>query len=433
MPLDIVIGAQWGDEGKGRVVDLFSAQSDLVARYNGGDNAGHTVQVGEKTYKLHVIPSGIIHPNTTGVLGSGMVLNPQTMVEEMTMLRAAGVAIDPDRLWISDAVQLITPAHRLLDQAQDAALGQAQIGTTGRGIGPAYVDKAARRGLRAGEIADRESFTARVRAHFERVNDLLTGWHRQPGMDVDAEVDRYLGFTEQIGPYVRRIGPLVQNALKAGKPVLAEGAQGTLLDVEQGSYPFVTSSHTTSAGVFSGLGLGVQTVRRVIGVTKAFQTRVGAGPFPTELYGEAADLLRGTGTNPWDEFGTTTGRPRRVGWLDLVLLRYAHEVNGFSELFLTKLDVLSGLSEIEVCTAYRRDGQTLRSLDFSGDARLLERCEPVYETLPGWTEDLRNCRRWEDLPAAAQGYVRFIEAQTGLPVTHISVGPERSALIVREM
>lgn len=432
MPLDIVIGAQWGDEGKGRVVDLFSAQSDLVARYNGGDNAGHTVQVGEQTYKLHVIPSGIIHPNTTGVLGSGMVLNPQTMVEEMNMLRAAGVAIDPDRLWISDAVQLITPAHRLLDQAQDAALGRAQIGTTGRGIGPAYVDKAARRGLRAGEIADRASFTARVRDHFERVNELLTAWHRQPGMDVDAEVDRYLSFTEQIGPYVRRIGPLVQDALKAGKTVLAEGAQGTLLDVEQGTYPFVTSSHTTSAGVFSGLGLGVQPVRRVIGVTKAFQTRVGAGPFPTELDGEAADRLRGTGANPWDEFGTTTGRPRRVGWLDLVLLRYAHEVNGFTELFLTKLDVLSGLSEIQVCTTYRRNGQSLRTLDFSGDARLLERCKPVYETLSGWAEDLRACRRWEDLPAAAQGYVRFIEAQTGVPVTHISVGPERTALIVRE-
>ncbi|HZW02818.1 MAG TPA: adenylosuccinate synthase [Anaerolineaceae bacterium] len=431
MPLDIVIGAQWGDEGKGRVVDLFSQESDLVARYNGGDNAGHTVQVGQQTYKLHVIPSGIIHPETVGVLGSGMVLNPQTLVEEMTLLRAAGIEINPERLWISDAVQLITPAHRLLDQAQDAALGKGQIGTTGRGIGPAYVDKAARRGLRAGEILEPEYFAGRVRTHFEEVNRLLTGWYHYENLDVDAQVTAYLGFAEEIRPYIRRIGPLVQIALRAGKTVLAEGAQGTLLDVEQGSYPFVTSSHTTSSGVFSGLGLGVQPVRRVIGVTKAFQTRVGAGPMPTELDGEAAKVLRGTGANPWDEFGTTTGRPRRVGWLDLMLLKYAHEVNGFSELFLTKLDVLSGLEEIPVCVAYTRDGQTLHALDFSGDARLLSRCTPVYETLPGWSEELRACRRWEDLPSAAQDYVRFIEEHTGLPVTSISVGPERSALITR--
>ena len=266
--------------------------------------------------------------------------------------------ITPERLWISDAVQLITPAHRLLDRAQDAALGKAQIGTTGRGIGPAYVDKASRRGLRAGEILDAEFFANHVHAHFEEVNRLLTDWYHQPGMAVDALITEYLGFAEQMRPYIRRIGPLLQNALDEGKTILAEGAQGTLLDVEQGTYPFVTSSCTTSAGVFSGLGLGVQPVRKVVGVAKAFQTRVGAGPFPTELDGEMAHFLRGTGANPWDEYGTTTGRPRRVGWLDLVLLNYAREVNGFSELFLTKLDVLSGLKEIPVCTAYQRDGKT---------------------------------------------------------------------------
>jgi adenylosuccinate synthase len=431
MPLDIVIGAQWGDEGKGRAVDMLSENSDIVARYNGGDNAGHTVTVGKAVYKLHVIPSGIIHPNTLGVMGSGMVLNPQTLVEEIAMLREAAVVITPERLWISDAVQLITPAHRLLDRAQDAALGKAQIGTTGRGIGPAYVDKASRRGLRAGEILEPEFFASHVRSHFKEVNHLLTDWYHQPGMDVNGLVKEYLACAEQIRPFIRRVGPLLQTALNEGKTILAEAAQGTLLDVEQGTYPFVTSSCTTSAGFFSSLGLGVQAVRKVVGVAKAFQTRVGAGPLPTELDGEMALFLRGSGANPWDEYGTTTGRPRRVGWLDMMLLRYAHEVNGFSELFLTKLDVLSGLSEVPVCAAYQLNGRTIHTLDFSGDARLLAQCVPVYDTLPGWQEDLRECRAWQDLPAAAQSYVQYIEKQTGLPVQNISVGPERSALITR--
>ena len=432
MPLDIVIGAQWGDEGKGRVVDLLSEKSQLVARFNGGDNAGHTVTVGEKIYKLHVIPSGIIHPQTIGVMGSGMVLNPQTLIDEMRLLRDAGVTITPERLWISDAVQLITPAHRLLDRAQESALGKAQIGTTDRGIGPAYVDKVSRRGLRAGEILDTPAFTARVRDHFVEANKLLTGWYKQPAMDVDALTEEYLQLATQMRPYIRRIGPLVQAALKAGKTVLAEGAQGTLLDVEQGTYPFVTSSCTTSTGVFSGLGLGVQPVRSVVGVTKAFQTRVGAGPFPTECDGENALFLRGSGANPWDEYGTTTGRPRRVGWLDLVLLKYAHEVNGFSELFLTKLDVLSGLNEIPVCVAYERNGKKMETLDFSGDARLLAQCTPVYDTLPGWLEDLHACREWRELPKAAQGYVKFIESKSGVAVRTISIGPERLAMISRD-
>ena len=431
MPLDIVIGAQWGDEGKGRVVDLLSEKAHLVARYNGGDNAGHTVTVGEKIYKLHVIPSGIIHPNTTGVMGSGMVINPQTLVEEMRMLREADVTITPERLWISDAAQLITPAHRLLDRAQDAALGKAQIGTTGRGIGPAYVDKVSRRGLRVGETLDADAFSTRLRDHFTEVNRLLTGWYQQPGLSVETAVKEYLEYVREICLYIRRIGPMVQSALKEGKTVLAEGAQGTLLDIELGTYPFVTSSCTTSAGVFSGLGLGVQPVRRVVGVTKAFQTRVGAGPFPTELEDEMAQFLRGSGANPWDEYGTTTGRPRRVGWLDLVLLKYAHEANAFSELFLTKLDVLSGLKEIPVCVAYNRNGKTLATLDFSGDARLLAQCTPVYENLPGWQENLRTCRTWPDLPVAAQAYVQFIESKIGVPVQTISVGAERSAMISR--
>jgi adenylosuccinate synthase len=431
MPLDIVIGTQWGDEGKGRVIDFLSEKSDLVARYNGGDNAGHTVTVGSEIYKLHVIPSGIIHSKTIAVLGSGMVLNPQTLVEEIRLLRTAGIAINPDRLWISDAIQLITPAHRLLDRAQDASLGKARIGTTGRGIGPAYMDKASRHGLRSGEILELEYFISRVRAHFEEVNHMLTDWYHQSGMDIDTEVKEYLGYAEQLSPYIRRIGSLVRKTFNEGKTILAEGAQGTLLDVELGTYPFVTSSCTTAAGVFSGLGMGLQAVRKVVGVTKAFQTRVGAGPFPTELEGEKANFLRGSGSNPWDEYGTTTGRPRRVGWLDLMLLKYAHEVNSFSELFLTKLDVLSGLSEIPLCLAYEYKGKTIYTLDFSVDARSLSQCTPIYETLPGWKDNLRECRNWQDLPKAAQDYVNYIEKKTSLPVQNISVGPERSALISR--
>lgn len=431
MPLDIITGAQWGDEGKGRVVDLFSEQADLVARYNGGDNAGHTVTVGEQIYKLHVIPSGIIHPQTISVLGSGMVINPSTFAEELRQFQCGGIEITPQRLWISDAAQLITPGHQLLDRAQEAALGKGQIGTTGRGIGPAYIDKAARRGIRAGEIEDEASFEEHVYHHFESVNDQLTDLYHQESVNIRQAVDEFLAAAFQLKPYIRRIGPGIQAALHSGKRVLAEGAQGTLLDLDQGTYPYVTSSCTTSSGIFSGLGIGIYPVRKVVGVTKAFQTRVGAGPFPTEQSGNTAEFLRGSGSNPWDEYGTTTGRPRRVGWLDLVLLQYAHEINGFTELFLTKLDVLSGLEQIQVCTSYTHGPRILKTLDFSGDARLLAECAPVYETLPGWQEDIRSIRSWDELPAAARDYVCFIEQFIGLPVANISVGPERNALIAR--
>ncbi len=432
MPLDIVIGTQWGDEGKGRVVDLLSENSDYVARYNGGDNAGHTVTVGAKIYKLHIIPSGIIHPQTIGVLGNGMVINPITLLEEMELLRSAGVEISPARLMISDAAHLITPGHRLLDQAQDKSLGKKQIGTTGRGIGPAYVDKAARIGLRSGEILDGDNFPERVRVHFQEINKRLSALYDQPQIDVEQYTEEYLAKAEVLRPYIKRIGPEVQTALRNGKSVLAEGAQGTLLDVEQGTYPFVTSSCTTAPGVFSGLGIGIQPVRRVVGVTKAFQTRVGSGPFPTEQSDKIAEFLRGSGTNPWDEFGTTTGRPRRVGWLDLVLLNYAREVNGITEICLTKLDILSGLDEIQICTHYKKQGKEISSLDFSGDAKSLSLCEPVYETLPGWKEDLSQCRRWQELPSNARAYVETIEQKVGIPIRTLSVGAERSATIFRE-
>jgi adenylosuccinate synthase len=387
------------------------------------------VTVGEKIFKLHIIPSGFIHPKTIGVLGNGMVINPFTLVEEMEMMKAAGVEVSPARLFISDAAQLITPAHRLLDSVQDAALGKSQIGTTGRGIGPAYVDKAARRGLRTGEILDPVSFKKRVSEHFISTNKILHALYQHPGLDVDSSTTEFLEKAAILQPYIRRIGPIVKSALDQGKTVLSEAAQGTLLDLEQGSYPFVTSSCTTAAGVFSGLGLGIYPVHRVVGVTKSFQTRVGSGPFPTELWDEQATLLRGTGSNPWDEFGTTTGRPRRVGWLDLMLLRYAIEINGITELFITKMDILSGIPEIPVCVAYESQGKQLTQLEHTADAQSLSHYKPVYQSLPGWKEDLREMRTYAEFPAAAKGYIHFIEEQCGVPVRMISVGPERMAVV----
>lgn len=431
MPISIAVGMQWGDEGKGRAVDLLSENVEIVARFNGGDNAGHTVTVGEKIFKLHIIPSGIIHSHTIGVLGNGLVLYPGTLLQEMDMLREGGIEITPARLWISDAAHFITPAHRLLDQAQESALGKASIGTTGRGIGPAYMDKAARRGLRTGDLLQPDLFKQKVHQHFTDINQMLTVFYKQPAIDVNKMTEDFVNLATKLTPYIKPVGQLVRKALKDARSILAEAAQGTLLDLDQGTYPFVTSSCTTAAGIFSGLGMGIQRVERVIGITKAFQTRVGSGPFPTELFDDTATFLRGSGANPWDEFGTTTGRPRRVGWLDLVLLKYAIEVNGVTELFLTKMDILSGLDVIKYCVAYQNNGQTIRELNFSGGAAEMERCLPVYESTIGWKDDLRSLRAWKDLPQNVVDYIKVIEDYCGVPVTQVSVGSERSAVIVR--
>ncbi|MRR38774.1 adenylosuccinate synthase, partial [bacterium] len=336
MSLNIVIGAQWGDEGKGRIVDYLAAGADFVARFNGGDNAGHTVNVGSRIFKLHLVPSGIVHPHTTAILGNGMVINPRTLIEEMTALRAAGVSIAPQRLHISPAAHLITPAHRALDNAWEAARGKKQLGTTGRGIGPAYRDKASRHGLRMADLLSKD-FRDRFQAHLLEANQNLK-MLSAPELEVEAEIESYLNQTSRLALYIRDIATELSLALKQGQSVLAEGAQGTLLDLDHGTYPFVTSSTTVAPAALTGLGLGITAARdaHVMGVTKAFQTRVGAGPFPTEIKGKASERLRGTGANPWDEFGTTTGRPRRVGWLDGVLLRYAVRLNGMTDLIITK-------------------------------------------------------------------------------------------------
>ncbi len=428
MPLQILVGTQWGDEGKGRIVDLLSAQSDYVVRYNGGDNAGHTVTVGEKTFKLHLIPSGIVHSHTIGALGNGLVINPKSLIAELTMLKETGIDVSPARLQISYAAHLITPGHIALDKAREAARGKGQIGTTGRGIGPAYTDKAKRSGLRVYDLLDEENLIEKIKVHLAQTNQNLISVYQAEPLDEKLVLDAFLEDARILRPYIGDVAATLSAALADGKRVLAEGAQGILLDIDHGSYPYVTSSNVTATGVFTGLGIGICPVERVIGATKAFQSRVGAGPFPTELEGELAGRLRGTGEKPWDEFGTTTGRPRRVGWLDGVLLRYAVRLNGLTELVLTKLDVLSGLSEIEICTAYR--DQTGKQVNIpSMGVTALEDYQPVYETLPGWQEDLMGVRSWEALPQAARDYVRFVETLSGIPVVLASVGPERSQVV----
>ncbi len=340
MPLKILVGTQWGDEGKGRIVDLLSAQSDYVARFNGGDNAGHTVTVASNTFKLHLVPSGIIHPHTIGVLGNGLVINPQSLLVEIEMLRNAGIEINPQRLKLSFGAHLITPGHIALDKAREVARGNSKIGTTGRGIGPAYTDKATRSGLRMLDLLDSADLNQKLQAHFDQVNRTLKTQYDSEPLHIPDLIMKLIEQASLLQAYITDTGTLLDQALRDNKNVLAEGAQGVLLDLDHGSYPFVTSSNVAATGVFTGLGIGIQPVSAVIGATKAFQSRVGSGPFPTEVDGEMAELLRGTGANPWDEFGTTTGRPRRVGWLDGVLLRYAVRINGLTELVLTKMDVL---------------------------------------------------------------------------------------------
>ena len=427
MPLDIVVGTQWGDEGKGRYVDLLAAEADYVARYNGGDNAGHTVTVGEQTFKLHLTPSGVIQPGTIGVIGNGVVVNPAVLIEELDSLLEAGIEITPQRLLISYAAHLITPAHLALDQAQETALGKGKIGTTLRGIGPAYTSKVSRKGLRMVDLLDRDEFLITVRSHILQVNKQLTSLLGAEPLDAKQIEDELSRSASHLAPFIADVSSVLTEALGHGQRVLAEGAQGTLLDLDHGTYPFVTSSNPTAAGALTGLGLGVGFEDRVIGVTKSFQSRVGSGPFPTELEGDMALRLRGTGEQPWDEYGTTTGRPRRVGWLDLVLLRYSARINGLTELALTKLDILTGLDPLHICSAYRRADQAFNDLPFGPNH--LSGFEPIYEQLPGWHKDIRHTRRWEDLPLEARAYILRIEKLCGVPIKLVSVGPEREQVV----
>lgn len=427
MPLDIVVGTQWGDEGKGRFVDLLSGQADYVARFNGGDNAGHTVNVGQQTFKLHLIPSGVVQPHPVGVIGNGVVINPDILLREIKMLEEAGVEISPKRLQLSYAAHLITAAHLALDEAQERARGKSKLGTTLRGIGPAYTSKISRHGLRLLEMLDIGNFKLAVEKHVAEINQQLVSLYKAEALNPQAVVEDLSQSAEKLAPYITDVSSILNAALVRGRQVLAEGAQGTLLDLDHGTYPFVTSSNPTAAGALLGLGLGAGYEERIIGVTKSFQSRVGSGPFPTELTGELADRLRGTGEQPWDEFGTTTGRPRRVGWLDAVLLRYSARVNGLTELALTKLDILSGLEEINICTAYQVGQEIITDLPFGPNN--LDQFQPVYQKLTGWQEDLREVRNWEELPQSARAYILRIEQLTKLPIRLVSVGPERGQVV----
>lgn len=423
MPVTIIIGSQWGDEGKGKVVDLLSPTVDVVARYQGGANAGHTICWEDKTFVLHLVPSGIFHDGVTCVIGNGVVIDPVALMEEIDTIKSLGFAVD-GRLLISHNAHLIMPYHKRVEAAIEEARDAGAIGTTGRGIGPAYVDKFARTGIRVVDLLDRDVLRKKLARSIEEKNALLRKVYGAETLDVDAIIEEYVEFDKRIDPFVTDTTAFLHNALAEGKTVLAEGAQGSLLDVDFGTYPFVTSSHPSAGGACTGLGIPPTSVNRVIAIVKAYSTRVGNGPFPTELDNEAGDALRSVG----HEFGATTGRPRRCGWLDIVALRYTGSINGFTELAITKLDVLTGLDELAICTSYRIDGKETGR--FPSDAQTLQMVEPVYEYLPGWSEDITGARTLADLPGNARKYLERIEELLGVPVRLVSTGPKRSQTIM---
>ena len=421
MPATVVLGAQWGDEGKGRVVDYFAESADFVVRFQGGNNAGHTIVVGDQRLALSLIPSGILYPHCTPVIASGTVIDPKVLLDEMDMVATRG--LDPSRVRISSNAHLIMPYHRKLDAMIERYLGKNQIGTTKRGIGPAYTDKYARFGIRVQDLFDTKIFREKVNAALDEKNRILPRIYNSLPMDPDEVVTEYLGYAERLGPHVTDTSLLIWEGLEAGKEVLFEGAQGTLLDIDHGTYPFVTSSSPSAGGAVVGSGIGPKAIGEVIGVAKAYISRVGTGPFPTELHDEVGDRMIELG----GEYGTVTGRRRRCGWLDLVALRYATRVNTFTKLFITKLDILSSFETVKVAVAYQSKGE--RHLHFPAQQSVLYHCEPEYEELPGWDDDITGVRSFTDLPAAARSYIEYIQDAVGVAVGWVSVGPERSQLI----
>ena len=416
-----VLGAQWGDEGKGKIVDLLSPRFDIVARYQGGHNAGHTVYVNGAKFVLRLIPSGILHPDIVCVIGNGVVVDPQALFAEVHELQRAGVSVD-GRLFVSDKAHLILPYHRDLDLLSEARRGERRIGTTSRGIGPAYEDKIARRGIRVGDLADPTALEQNVRDNVLARNRLV----HESTMDWQKVLEQLLTAGERLRPLTRDISLMLWEATRSGRSVLFEGAQGTLLDIDHGTYPYVTSSNASIGGVCTGLGVGPRAIHRVLGVVKAYTTRVGEGPLPTELTGEMGKRLRDSG----NEYGAVTGRPRRCGWYDAVAARYAARINGLDALALTKLDVLDGLERLEICTAYRCGGRMLS--DFPADIAQLALCEPVYESMPGWSEPTKGIRRFSDLPENARRYVARLEEVSGVPAGLVSTGSDRDDTILRE-
>ena len=426
MPAIVLLGAQWGDEGKGKATDLLGGRVDYVVRYQGGNNAGHTVVIGDEKYALHLLPSGILSPGVVPVIGNGVVVDPAVLLHEMAGLEARGV--DTSRLLISASAHLITPYHVTLDKVSERFLGKSKIGTTGRGIGPTYMDKVGRLGIRVQDLFDPSILRQKVEGALANKNQVLIKVFNRRELEVDAITEELLQYAEPLRPHVADTALVLNDALDAGKIVLLEGGQGTLLDVDHGTYPFVTSSNPTAGGACTGSGIGPTRVTRVIGILKAYTTRVGSGPFPTELNDEWGERLRSVG----GEVGVTTGRPRRCGWFDAPIARYATRVNGLTDIFLTKLDVLTGIERIPVCVAYDIEGQRITELPMTQTD--FHHARPVYEELPGWTEDISGARSIEDLPPNAQAYVRYLEELSGAPISAIGVGQDRDATIaVRDM
>lgn len=416
----VVVGAQWGDEGKGKIVDVFSAKADMVVRYQGGSNAGHTLVVNGQKTVLHLIPSGILHPETTCVIASGVVIDAESLLNEITKLKATGSLQNPKQLLISDSCTLILPYHKALDAAREKSLSDAKIGTTGKGIGPAYEDRAARRAVTFGDLFDHGALKKKLELSLNEKNSLLEKVYGETPFKVDEMLKLCQKVAEDLAPYrCKDAGLLVHRALKSGRRVLFEGAQGTLLDILHGTYPFVTSSSTVAGSACIGTGIGPTSINQVLGIFKAYTTRVGSGPFPTELKDEVGERIQKEG----HEFGSTTGRARRCGWIDLVALKYAIRLNGITNLALMKLDVLSGFDKIGVCIGYKYNGELLT--EFPSAAHELEKVEPVIEYVPGWKEDITRITGLKDLPRAATNYIDFLGNQLGTPIDVISVGPGR--------
>jgi adenylosuccinate synthase len=422
----VVVGAQWGDEGKGKIVDLLTEHADVVVRFQGGNNAGHTLVVGGEKTVLHLIPAGILHPGKSCVIGNGVVFDPEVFVLEIDRLKAKGALKDDAQLVVSLDAHVIMPWHKAIDIAREQAMGAGKIGTTGRGIGPTYEDKVARRGLRIRDLLDAARLERKVRERIPAAREELKRLGATPDLDEAAIVARYAELGRRVARYATDVSLWLHRALKAGKQLLFEGAQGTMLDVDHGTYPFVTSSNTVAGNAVVGCGLGPTAVDYVLGISKAYSTRVGGGPYPSELKDETGERLRQIG----GEFGATTGRPRRTGWLDALALRYAVRVNGLNGIAITKLDVLTGFDQVKIAVGYRVDGKVLDEMP--SDPELLERAEAVYEELPGWSEKLETLRSWDDLPPKARAYVKRVEQLAGVPVIGVSVGADRGQTILVE-
>ena len=421
----VIVGMQWGDEGKGKVVDLLTEYAHVVVRFQGGNNAGHTVVVGQETIILHLIPSGALYRDKTCVIGNGVVVDPQVLLQEIDELRKRGHFLDDRQLLISEDAHLIMPYHRRIDVARERMKGEGKIGTTGRGIGPAYEDKVAREGIRFGDLLDDQIFRGKLEAILSAKNHYLDACLKDQGFDLEAMFQEYRGYGQRLKKFAGNISLFIDRQIKQGRQILFEGAQGTHLDVDHGTYPFVTSSNTVAGGACTGAGVGPTRITEVIGVSKAYTTRVGGGPFPTELNDFVGEKIRERGR----EFGATTGRPRRCGWLDIPLLKDAIRLNGITGIALTKMDVLSEFETIRICTAYQHRGRRIEEVP--SHVQALKECEPVFEDHPGWKAELRNFRSFQDLPSKAQGYVRRIEELTGTEVTLVSVGEKRVETILR--